>query len=78
MVDALAQKGDEGRGELRKASGSCKQALIRGYPNGETLLEWTLEILTRMRTQGSEPSQYLKEKKSTEISQVVASEREIA
>jgi hypothetical protein len=27
---------DEGRGKLRKASGSRKQALIRGYPNGET------------------------------------------
>jgi hypothetical protein len=36
MVDALVQRGDEGRGELRNASGSCKQALIRGYPNGET------------------------------------------
>jgi hypothetical protein len=36
MVDALAQRGDEGRGELRKASGSCKQALIRGCPNGGT------------------------------------------
>ena len=35
-VDALAQAGDEGRGKLRKASGSRKQALIRGYPNGET------------------------------------------
>ncbi len=35
-VDALAQAGDEGRGQLRKASGSCKQAVIRGCPNGET------------------------------------------
>ncbi len=35
-VDALAQAGDEGRGKLRKASGSRKQALIRGCPNGET------------------------------------------
>ena len=37
MADALVQRGDEGRGELRKASGSCKQTLIRGFPNGETL-----------------------------------------
>jgi len=36
LVDALASRGDEGRGTLRKAMGSCEQALIRGYPNGET------------------------------------------
>jgi hypothetical protein len=36
MADALAQRGEEGRGELRKTSVSCKQALIRGFPNGET------------------------------------------
>src|SRR3546814_19103729 len=36
LVDALAPRGDEGRGTLRKASGSCEQALIRGCPNGET------------------------------------------
>jgi hypothetical protein len=35
-VDALAPGADEGRGKLRKASGSRKQALIRGYPNGGT------------------------------------------
>jgi len=38
-VDALAPYADEGRGKLRKATGSCKQALIRGYPNGETRRE---------------------------------------
>ena len=37
-VDALAQTGDEGRGQLRKASGRCKQPVIRRYPNGETQL----------------------------------------
>ena len=37
MVDALAIRDDEGRGKLRKATGSCKQALIRRCPNGETL-----------------------------------------
>ena len=36
LVDALAIYGEEGRGKLRKASGSRKQALIRRYPNGET------------------------------------------
>ncbi len=35
-MDALALRGDEGRGTLRKAMGSREQALIRGYPNGET------------------------------------------
>jgi len=36
LVDALAPRGDEGRGTLRKAVGSREQTLIRGYPNGET------------------------------------------
>jgi len=31
-----AQGCDEGRGTLRKATGSREQALIRGYPNGAT------------------------------------------
>jgi hypothetical protein len=35
-VDALAQVGEEGRGQLRKASGRCKQPAIRRYPNGGT------------------------------------------
>jgi hypothetical protein len=35
-VDALALQAEEGRGWLRKASGSRQQALIRGCPNGET------------------------------------------
>jgi len=35
-VDALAPYADEGRGKLRKATGSRKQALNRGYPNGGT------------------------------------------
>ena len=38
MKDALALIGEEGRGKLRKASGSRTQALIRRYPNGETCL----------------------------------------
>ena len=38
LADALASRGDEGRGTLRKAMGSREQALIHGYPNGETRL----------------------------------------
>jgi hypothetical protein len=38
LVDALALRGDEGRGTLRYAARSCEQALIRGFPNGETHL----------------------------------------
>ena len=36
MGDALACSDDEGRGKLRKATGSCKRTLIRRCPNGET------------------------------------------
>ena len=34
----MASIGEEGRGKLRKAAGICKQELIRGYPNGGTLM----------------------------------------
>ena len=34
--NALAPEADEGRGKLRKASGSGKHASIRRYPNGAT------------------------------------------
>ena len=68
-VDALAVRGDEGRGILRKASGSWKQAIIRRCPNGGTRhlgvicnLKWLWK-----RTWGTETSQYPKEKKSKEI-----------
>ena len=37
-VDALAVRGDEGRGILRKAMGSWKRALIHRCPNGGTRL----------------------------------------
>ena len=36
-VDAMADGREEGRGKLRKVSGSCTRALIRECPNGETL-----------------------------------------
>ena len=35
-MDALALRGDERRGTLRKAVGRCEQPLIRGYLNGGT------------------------------------------
>ena len=78
MVDALARTGDEGRGKLRKASGSCKRAMIRGCPNGETQWESYPTIPRGKPTQGTETSQYLEEEKSNEILLVAASEWGIA
>jgi hypothetical protein len=76
----LAQRGDEGRGKLRKASGSRKQAVIRGSPNGATRLGNTQSspserIARWKRTGGSEPSQYPQEEKTRVIPSVAASER---
>ena len=76
-VDALALRGDEGRGTLRKAAGRCERSLIRGCPNGATPPFW--ETPRRIhgrggRTRGTETSQYPEEKTSTEIPRVVASE----
>jgi hypothetical protein len=73
-VDALAGRGDERRTRLRKASGSCQEALIRGFLNGATQHGAIHVTLSRGRTQGSETSQYLKEEKSNEIPKVAASE----
>jgi hypothetical protein len=80
-VDALAKEGEEGRGKLRKASGSRKQASIRGYPNGGTRPEKIRSLGSEFigageRTRGSEPSQYPEEKKTRVISRVAASEME--
>lgn len=36
LVDALALRGDEGRGTLRKARGRCERSAIPGSPNGAT------------------------------------------
>jgi hypothetical protein len=56
--------------------------MIRGFPNGTTLLvyqELPDEYIARVeQTRGSETSQYPQEKKSTEILLVAASERGIA
>ncbi|HAT1782848.1 TPA: hypothetical protein I8Z00_003191, partial [Legionella pneumophila] len=38
-VDALAVRGEEGRGILRKAMGSWKRALSHRCPNGGTRLQ---------------------------------------
>ena len=62
-----------------KLRGAAHRRYIRRSPNGETLLsnpqEWPAEYIGgHKRTQGSEPSQYLEEKKETSIPIVVASE----
>jgi hypothetical protein len=44
--NALALRGDEGRGKLRKAMGSCKQAKIHRCPNGETRHAEGMSILS--------------------------------
>ena len=68
MGDALAPIAEEGRGSLRKASGSREQATIRGYPNGETCGSEPSalrpeHIGVRAGTWGTETSQYPEEKK---------------
>ena len=61
-----------------KPRGAAKQVLIRGFPNGETHLDENQDTPVQIgeRTQGSETSQYLQEKKKPLISSVAASERE--
>ena len=49
MGNALALRDDEGRGKLRKATGKCKQLLIRRCPNGETHLN-EVEIAAKLKT----------------------------
>ena len=61
-MNALALIGDEGRDKLRKASGRCKQPLIRRYPNGETYLVEDQESFKKP-TQRTETSKYLEEEK---------------
>ena len=60
MGDALALRDYEGRGKLRKATGSCKRAMIRGCPNGATQGIYPLPITEYIggeeRTQGIETS----------------------
>ena len=74
MVNALALIGEEGRDKLRKASGRCKQPLIRRYPNGATLPTEGRKSIAKP-TRGTETSKYPEEKKETSILLVAASER---
>ena len=66
MGDALALVDDEGRGKLRKATGSCKQALIRRCPNGTTRLVED-QSPERGGTRRTETSKYPEEKKTIVI-----------
>ena len=53
----MASAGEEGRGKLRKAAGSCKQALIRRHPNGATRMAEGHSRAARLEpTQGTETS----------------------
>ena len=72
-VDALAPYAEEGRGKLRKATGSRKQAPIRRHPNGETRQMKSLSpkdesIVLQEGTRGTETSKYPEEEKETSIS----------
>ena len=80
-MDALAAGGEEGRGKLRKASGSCKQALIRGCPNGGT---WVVDEATHLLVIGGAIPGEVKhlstrrKRNQDEIPLVAASERGVA
>ena len=67
-VDALAPYAEEGRGKLRKATGSRKQAPIRRHPNGGTrqlkrLSPQDESIVLQEGTLGTETSKYRQEEK---------------
>jgi hypothetical protein len=53
MEDALALRGEEGRGKLRKAAGRSTHSVIRRCPNGATL---GVED-TKFRIAGGEPGE---------------------
>ena len=72
-ADAQAPSADEGRGKLRKATGSRKQAKIRRHPNGETRWvedpsRWDEHIVSHEGTRGTETSKYPEEEKEKSIS----------
>ena len=79
-MDALALRGDEGRGRRRYAPGSshtCFDPVISewGNPTGVMSRYPLAEYIgLGRRTRGSETSQYPQEKKSSEIPKVAASE----
>ena len=67
-------------GNCDKLRGAVTQAIIRRFLNGKTLFIEDEELLTESigegeQTQGTETSKYLKEKKTTVIPLVAASER---
>ena len=67
-------------GSCEKLRGAATRALIRRYPNGatrggESRPARTEYIGVTRPTQGTETSKYLKEKKTTVIPRVAASER---
>ena len=75
----MALDAEERRGKLRKATGSRKQALIRGCLNGETRREscpssMNESIVHEKGTRGTETSKYPEEEKETSIPSVAASE----
>ena len=82
VVDALAITGDEGRSSLRKASGSWQTSIDPKMSEWENPAEQSVILYWihryKKRTRRTETSKYPQEKKSTEISWVVASERERA
>ena len=70
----LGARGEEGRGKLRKATGSRKQATIRRYPNGQpygviSRNPMLNKIGIAERTWGTETSKYPEEEKETSIPQ---------
>ena len=78
VVDALAITGDEGRASLRKAGGSWQWSFdppISEWGNPPARVSHPEYIGMWRRTGRTETSKYPEEKKSTEIPQVVASER---
>ena len=69
----MESHGDEGRDKLRKATGRSTYPVIRGWPNGVTRLTRVSQygmnkIVPCSNTQGTEPSKYLEEQTSKEIS----------
>ena len=72
-ADAQAPSAEEGRGKLRKATGSRKQAENRRYPNGETRRgkapsRQDEHIVLHEGTRGTETSKYPEEEKEKSIS----------
>jgi hypothetical protein len=70
---------EEGRGKLRKAPGSRKQAVIRRHPNGATLPTSWSGIpgpidKSGKASRGTETSQYPEERKASATPKVAASE----